>query len=369
LFGRVHAETLDRGWGGQDNGVRRSTGPRAVAGDQSLKRFLAAIGICLAIALITTRYGPWAVSRRPPPVKLRICMPRLPFTAAVALARQEGLFLAEGLDVEIEWSQSGKASLDRLASGGCDLVVCRETPLALAVMRRQPVTTLASIATSEEMREILVRRDRGVMNVRDLAGRRVGCVPETSSDYVLDAVLDYDGMGLGSIDRVTGSPEDIERAMLEGRLDAASIWAPISDRLLAAMEGRLAQLDTEVLSRAFWNLVGRGDLDQDIAGRALRAIAAAGERIAEHPQASARQCSAELGIQAEALATYWQRGIFTPHLDQALILALESCARWALLKGYLPPQEVPNFLHSISPLPLAGLDPTLVTVVHPAVKR
>lgn len=328
----------------------------------------AVIAIIVAGAVLSAVRA-WTFLHPLPLRPLRICMPQVPFTSSIIFAQIEGRFRDQGLDVLIETVPSGRMAVDRLMAGDCDLIVCRETPIALAVMRQKPIRILASIAIVEESREILARQDRGLFTLADLVGKQVGCVRETSSDYALDSALDYNGISLGSIRRIDGEPQDLVRAMEEGRLDAICIWSPLSDRLLAALEGKLVQLNTEVMTRAYWNLVASDQVDQDLVRSALSAIREAGLAIEADPAAAAQLCSKAMDISAADLEHGWKEGDFTVQLDQGLILALERDARWAVLKGYVPERPIPNFLEVITPLPLVGVDPQAVTMVHPAMKR
>jgi sulfonate transport system substrate-binding protein len=328
---------------------------------------LVIVALILLAAVATATYA-WPFLHRSLPKPLRICTPAVPFASAIVLSDQAGLFVKEDLEVETRWTSSGRAAMDMLVAGHCDLIVCRETPLVLAFMRKLPVVILASIATSEDSRSILVRRDRGIFKIADLRGKKVGCVPETSSDYVLDNTLDSNGMALNAVERVYGSPEEIERAMIEGGLDAISIWAPIGDRVITALNGSAELLATDVVPRAYWNVVVRVGMEPELAQRALRALQAGGMLINTDIGAAAKRCSPVLGIPPDELRKDWSQGSFSIQLDQALVVTLESHARWAMLKGYVPLQPIPNFLDAIAPLPLVSVDPQLVTVVHPAVK-
>ncbi|MBX3620383.1 MAG: ABC transporter substrate-binding protein [Rhizobacter sp.] len=89
---------------------------------------------------------------------------------------------------------------------------------------------------AEGLYRIVARRSAGIRTLADLRGKRVGTMPRTSSAYYLDRMLRSVGLSeadVKTVPFVAGGPVPLNRmtgALLQGELDAVTIWEPEMQR-------------------------------------------------------------------------------------------------------------------------------------------
>lgn len=94
---------------------------------------------------------------------------------------------------------------------------------------------------AEGLYRIVARRSAGIRTLADLRGKRIGTMPRTSSAYYLDHMLRSVGLSeadVKTVPFVAGGAVPLNRmtgALLQGELDAATIWEPEMQRAQDAL--------------------------------------------------------------------------------------------------------------------------------------
>lgn len=326
--------------------------------------------VWFAAALLASA-GALAIAYRPrtPPANERVTLAAaaVPSGAVVVLAQEAGLFGDEGLDIDLIYTPSGKDALAELMAGRVQYAAAADTPIAIAIMRDAQLRVLCTLGASVDQVAVVARVDRGISVPGDLAGKRVGLLSGSNAEYMLDTLLDYHGVPQSEVRRVDMSPDRLPRALREGSIDAVSVWSPIYEMITRESPDELKTFTGAGIYRWTWNLVGSAVRRPEVEHRMLRALAAAAARIERDPRGAAALLSDRMGVPPAQLIGAWSQTALHPRLDQSMLLSLESQARWAVTKGYTQRLDVPNLLRSIDPLPLAGVAPERITLVHPAV--
>lgn len=190
---------------------------------------LAAAGLILAACAPAT----------PTPVPvLRLAVLPVLDTLPAHVARAQGYFAANGLQVELVPVGSAPERDQLLAAGQVDGVM--NEILGPILNNRDgvqvQVVRLARTASAEfPLFRIVARRDSGIAEPADLAGRTLGISNGTVIEYVADRLLAAEGVDLAAV-TYTAVPAIRDRlALLEnGQLDAAVLPDPASSSALAA---------------------------------------------------------------------------------------------------------------------------------------
>lgn len=121
-------------------------------------------------------------------------------SAGYLVARDQGYYAAEGLDVTIRPGRPGAEPLDALAAGATDLAVERMPAALVARERGLPVVNIAQPAGPEGLALVCWRR-AGIADLRrDLAGRTVAA-PTGADHYAFAAWMNVLGVPLGGGER------------------------------------------------------------------------------------------------------------------------------------------------------------------------
>lgn len=300
-----------------------------------------------------------------PPLVVRLGTTLAPYSCAVWLAQNRGLFAAEGLQVEIRDFAAGKLGLAEMTAGNLDYATVADAPTVLALLDGSALRVVACIATSTDNTSLVARRDRGIDAPADLVGRRIGIVRGSTSHYFLDSYLEFHGIPISRVEHVALNPDNLVEALEKGDVDAISAWVPLSTRAAERLGDRVVELRSGAMYRWTWNLAAR---DRQVAlGPAtaglLRALRQASDELLRDPDGAAKELAPRLGMAPERLKDEWRRTFFELSLDQSLVLNFESQARWAMSVGITSLKVLPNFLPAIVTAPLRAVDPTAVTII------
>jgi ABC-type nitrate/sulfonate/bicarbonate transport system substrate-binding protein len=162
--------------------------------------------------------------------------PPLEQSAFLYIARDQGFFAANGLNVTIRDDYpSGVGPVSDVQNGRLDISVSAEYPLLPAIFNGSDLSVIGTIDHYQN-EKIIGRKDRGIMNVSDLAGKRIGVPRGTIAEFFLGRFLNLHG-----IDREDVILENVPAAqsldnLVTGDVDAVITWQPYDN----AIENRLA---------------------------------------------------------------------------------------------------------------------------------
>lgn len=285
-----------------------------------------------------------------------------PLNAPVYAAKDKGFFEEEGLHVSLQPYSAGKDALNATLSGKAQFCTVSDTPLTFAGLKGENVYVVATIGNSNDHVKIVARKDRGIAGPLDLKGKNIGVRPGTSSEYFLYSYLTFNGMRMENVHMIGMQIDEMEDALADGKIDAAVAWEPY----LTSQQKRLGA-DAVVLENAYvyrldWNIAGRQDFigkNQETVAKLLRAIIKATDYIAENPDDAEKIVARNIGRKSVTLT----KNTYDVHLQQSLIVNLESQARWAIESGLTDQRQVPNYLPMIYAEGLRAVRPEAVTVI------
>lgn len=151
------------------------------------------------------------------------------------VAEREGYFRAEGLAVTFRRYDSGRDAIAAVVAGQADVGTPFDTPVVINIQQGRAIRVLATLAVGFGNNAVIARADRGIEQPADLRGKRIATVPNASSDYLLALVLASAGVGADAVERVALTPPAAAEALVQGRVDAAAIWAPHTQRAAHAL--------------------------------------------------------------------------------------------------------------------------------------
>lgn len=335
-----------------------------------MPRRLLTLGAVLGALLLLLAGGWWLAQRaaRPPAEPLVIAAnTEYVGVCAVLAAQQQGYFAAHGLQVKVLPNSSGKASMQALLDGRADVATVADIPIVYAAINGQPVKVLATVFRTGKDHGIVGRRDHGVITPASLKGKRIGVTQGTSAHFTLDVFLNWQRLDGRDVTMVNYQPEQLGEALARGEVDAIAGWEPF----LQASRKRLGQsavsFSGEQAYESIYNLVAQGDYIRrhPVSVRHLLQALDEGSAYCEgHALEIARRLPATANLSRDEILLAWPSYHFGLELDQALLLALEDRARWALRNRLVQGRDMPNFLDSIYLDGMAEVRPGAVSVIH-----
>ena len=168
-------------------------------------------------------------------ITLRICyMPNYASMWAVMTGINHGEFEAEGIKIELTSFQDGPSEIAAMEGGSLDLAYIGKGAHRLCILGSAIIFAPSSVHTSDK---IIVTAASGIKDMSDLAGKKIGYNPGSSSESTLDNALTFAGLTRDDVTLNALDPDYMVAAMLSGDLDACVTWNPYSNQILTSLDG------------------------------------------------------------------------------------------------------------------------------------
>lgn len=324
----------------------------------------------LAVVAISLLQLQQPETKAPPTTRhmVTIAASATPASGLVYVAHDGDFFAAEGLDVTLQKKGSGKAALAAVLEDQAMIGATSENPVMHAALRGEKVRLFATIMSTDSNYAIVVRKDRAIKTIADLAGKRVGVTRGTNSEFLLEAMLSINNLSPDSIEAVHLTPAAIVDAIVSGEVDAISSWNPHLIRAQKQLGDNHTVFYGRELYTATFNLVAMEALVEqqpEIIERVVRAMMRAAESIQSDPARARDIIASHIKLERSQFDELWDIFNYQVRLDQSLIATMESQAHWARSKeSAAPATPLPNFFDIVYIDGLMRVDPKVVSIIH-----
>jgi ABC-type nitrate/sulfonate/bicarbonate transport system substrate-binding protein len=299
------------------------------------------------------------------PESLVFADPDQPMVGLVYIAEMLGYFRDENLTLTYRKFTSGRDAINSVLAGEADVGVATEFPLAKNILDGKDLQIIGTLYRTSKNAALVGRRDRGISQIADLKGKRIGVAPNTNTDYMLSLMLAEASLADNDVQRVAFKPEQMADALAEGKVDAVVTWSPF----VGHSEARFARDATVRLqSTGYTELSLLGARPQvlvqkaDAFQRLMNALVRAEDYVAAHDAESLQLLSKHLGHKQETdLQRAWPALKFKVRLDNLMLAALTDEAAW-LAAHSTPAAAAPDFLRRINVRFLEASRPQAVTL-------
>jgi NitT/TauT family transport system substrate-binding protein len=298
-----------------------------------------------------------------------------PAMMLLMVAKDEGFFEQQGLDVELKQFTAGKFALQAFFAGSVDYAVSGDVPICLAALggNRGVVVTQVVERTINEVR-IVARKDNSTDYSSDPASffkakkRKLATSFGGGPEFFTYDFLQHYKVAPSQVELLSQRPEDMPASLASKSVDAVSIFDPfayIAEQQLGneAMTFRAPDLYSEL-----YVLVAHPkQVDQDAATiqGLLRALKQAEIFAANHSEEAKQTVQKYTKLDRRTIDGIWGSFSFRIALTPGLISDWNAEARWAKATGKVTPQsEVPDFSGYIDPRFLQVVDPGSVKLHH-----
>jgi len=288
-------------------------------------------------------------------------------TGLVFIAQVKGYFAHEGLNVTLQPYITGKDALDAALEGRAELATVADIPIMFAAMKGHPVSIVATIFTVEKDLGVIGRKDKGVLTLAHLNGKRIGVTLGTSGHFMLDAMLIRQKLSTDDVTLHDLQPQELVDALLKGDVDAVATWEPYLGALRTQLGANGMIFDSEEIYEVPFNIAGTRDYvvsHAEMIKKLVRALVRAERLCRDEPDAAHQIIASAINVSIENLQELWPSYRFNVTLDQSLLLTLEDETRWAIKNQLTDRSHIPNYLDHVYPDALEAVTPAAVTVIH-----
>lgn len=281
------------------------------------------------------------------------------------IAEHQGYFQDVGLEVVYKKFPRGYDALTDVMSGDSDISLTYETPVVRKIYEGDKLHIISTLHASTQNTGIVARKDRGILSVNDLIGKRIGVTKNSSYEFFLYSYLSSQGINVNEVIIVDGVFGDLGAMLKEGRVDAVAVGNPfLYDVINKFSPESIAVFQSEVYTENSL-LAGREDVlnnKKEAVIRFLTALDRAEKFYLKNNQEAINIVVAELpNISEGNIRATWDQQKLILVLNNVLLTILNREGQWFKDNGIYK-DEVPDFRKTIFTEYLKIVNPEAVTI-------
>ena len=184
-----------------------------------MKKLATLLLVSLALFLVAA-CGSDSEPTTEPLTKVSIALDWFPWSnhSGLFIAQERGYFADEGLDVSIFTPGDPSTVLQTVASGRDDFGISYQPELLIAREKGIPVVSVMALV-QHPLNSVMSLKESGIVEPKDLAGKKVGAPGLPSDESLLDTMLRNQGLTLDDVEMVNVG-FDLVPALISKQVDA-----------------------------------------------------------------------------------------------------------------------------------------------------
>ncbi len=282
------------------------------------------------------------------------------------VAENQGFFIQNGLNVTTLKYDTGSGALDGVLNGKADIVVgTTEFPFTVRVLNQARIRTIGSISKSEFV-YLVGRADRGIAEVSDLKGKRVGTTFGTIAHFYLGRFLNLNGLNFEDVNLVDlKTAAEWVNAVVDGDVDAVATAQPYANSAKDGLGANAVVWSIQSSQPLYAQAIATDKWiteHPELCKRFLRSLLQAEDFAINNPTEAKAIVKKQLNFSDAYMEAVWSQNQFSLSLDQSLILAMEGEARWLISNNLTNQTVIPDFLNYLYVEGLRSVKPDSVNV-------
>ena len=287
-------------------------------------------------------------------------------SALLLVAKDQGYFAQHGLNVTFISTPSGSVSMQELLNHKIDFVLVNEYSLSEPLLYNKSLKASSTLSESDTI-YMVNRRDRGIIQVTDLEGKKIGVSKGSIGEYFLDRFFVLNGLSLSNATIINLDPASLVNAIVKGDIDAAVSFEPYVYQMRQQIGENAAVWPINLGQHAHFSLICNERTVQEhpeIVEEVLSSLLEAETYTNSHPKEAKKIVQTLTKFDDQYLEQEWQNHLFSVTLSQSLIKSMEDETRWRIRNNLTDAVDIPDFSKYIAADTLYKLKPSAVTIIQ-----
>jgi len=332
-----------------------------------VKKFLLVLSIIVVVALVVA--GAWflgssGLGSQETPESITLGNMLYEYSGLVFIAYDQGFFAANGLNVTLRDYVSTVASITGLENNETDITLVPEYSIVTEAFKKENITVIGNSDKYESV-FLISRKDRGIENVSDLKGRKIGGSKGTIGEFYLGRFLELNGMRIEDVTFTDMPTTQYVETITNGSVDAVIVVYKYLDQSREQLGSNLVAWPIQSSQKGYVVLTCRNDWASshpETIIKVLKSVKQAEDYAITHPAEARAIIQKRMNYTDTAMADIWPDHEYALTLDQSLITAMEDEARWMIANNLTNATEVPDFREYISTEGLKAVKPGSVRI-------
>jgi len=287
-----------------------------------------------------------------------------------AIAKEQGFFAQNGLDVTLKEYASGAPAFADLLQGKIDMTDAADFVGVTNSFSSKNFTILGSVGTTTDAWEIISRTDHGIKTISDLRGKKIGVPPGTLGEFFLGNFLILNQIARSDIQLVYLSPQDLAAALQSGDIDSVMIFQPYAFNLRQQLGARVIEFPGQSDRLNYIVLYATDDLVKkrpDVAKRFVRSLVEAQQFLQSNPTILSGFMKRHFGYTDSYINSVITTFSFYVGLEQPMVSLMEDEAQWAIdnkVAAAKNTTRIPNYLNFIYFDALDSANTNAITIIR-----
>lgn len=288
------------------------------------------------------------------------------YAFSVYVAKEKGFFEKEGLDVNIKTFESGRLAMNSLENGEADIATAADFVFVRDSFDRKDIRIFSVATISDNTHELVARRDKGIENILDIKGKKIGVTKKSSGEFYFGNLLIENKLHLTDVELIDLKPSEMAIVLERGDIDAVVTWEPIVSKIKKNLGQEIVSFPAQGDQDVYFLLITRQeyiDKSPEVLERFTRAMIKTEEFIKVHPLETEEFMRTKFNYDIEYIQLTWQKFKISVELTQMLLLAMDNQARWIIANNLTGATEIPNYLDYIYTDALEKVKPEAITII------
>ena len=285
--------------------------------------------------------------------------------ALVYVAEDQGFFEKNGLEVTIKDYESGKAATNILIAGEADIATAADDVFISNALDHADLRVFGTVATAE-VTGLIARKDKGILTINDLIGKKVGVTKNTGCEIALASFLLDNDFSINEVELVDLKPSEILEAISNGDIDAAVTWDPNVYNIKKELGDNAVNWGNIQESFYFVLITKKEWLENNPAAaeRFMKSVLEAEDYIKDNSEEAKEFIKNRFDYEQDYIDYSWPKQEFAVVLEQGMLIWFESITRWRIKNNLVDATEVPNYLNYIYIDALNEVKPEAISIIR-----